>query len=121
MPVVVDLPKDTQNPALKFPYHLPRDIKLRSYHPTVKGHCRQIKKALEVLLAAKRPILYAGGGVILSDAADKLTQLAKRVNSPVTTTLMGLGAFPATDKQSVGMLGMHGTYEANMSGLYSNK
>ena len=112
-PVVVDIPKDITAQLAEFDY--PKSIQMRSYNPVIKGHLGQIKKAVQLLAEAKRPMIYAGGGVILSDAADKLTQLAKRVNSPVTTTLMGLGAFPATDKQSVGMLGMHGTYEANMS------
>ncbi len=112
-PVVVDLPKDTQNPALKFPYHLPRDIKLRSYNPTVKGHSRQIKKALDALLAAKRPVIYVGGGAIACNAAPLVTEFAEKLGMPVTCTLMGLGAFPGTHKQFLGMLGMHGTLEAN--------
>ena len=106
-PVVVDIPKDITAQMTEFDY--PKSIQMRSYNPVIKGHLGQIKKAVQLLAEAKRPMIYAGGGVILSDAADKLTQLAKRVNSPVTTTLMGLGAFPATEKQSVGMLGMHGT------------
>ena len=117
-PVVVDIPKDITAQLAEFDY--PKSIQMRSYNPVIKGHLGQIKKAVQLLAEAKRPMIYAGGGVILSDAADKLTQLAKRVNSPVTTTLMGLGAFPATDKQSVGMLGMHGTYEANMSMHYAD-
>jgi acetolactate synthase-1/2/3 large subunit len=88
---------------------------MRSYNPVIKGHGGQIKKAVQMLLDAKRPMIYAGGGVILSDASEKLVKLARRLGYPVTNTLMGLGGFPATDKQWLGMLGMHGTYEANMA------
>jgi acetolactate synthase I/II/III large subunit len=112
-PVVVDIPKDVTAKLAEFDY--PSSIRLRSYNPVIKGHVGQIKRAIRLLSEAKRPMIYAGGGVILSDAADRLTELARRINSPVTMTLMGLGAFPGTDRQSVGMLGMHGTYEANMS------
>ncbi len=112
-PVVVDIPKDVTAHKTEFSY--PREIKMRSYNPTVKGHTGQIKKALEIILTAKRPMIYTGGGVILSNASDELIQFTKTLGAPITNTLMGLGAYPATDKQFVGMLGMHGTYEANMS------
>ncbi len=114
-PVVLDIPKDMTMPNQKFAYDYPKEMKLRSYNPNAKGHPGQIKKALATLLAAKKPILYAGGGAILGRAADELTELAKRLNLPVTNTLMGLGAFPATDPQFVGMLGMHGSFEANQT------
>jgi acetolactate synthase-1/2/3 large subunit len=114
-PVVVDIPKDVTDPNVKFEYEYPETVKIRSYAPPTKGHSGQIKKAVDILLAAKRPIIYAGGGVIMGEGSDQLTKLGKLVGCPVTNTLMGLGAFPATDKQFVGMLGMHGTYEANMS------
>jgi len=91
---------------------------MRSYNPVTKGHARQIKKAAELILSAKRPVIYAGGGVILSNAAPQLTELAQMLNFPCTNTLMGLGGYPATDKHSLGMLGMHGTYEANMAMQY---
>ncbi|BAO30483.1 acetolactate synthase 3 catalytic subunit [Sulfuritalea hydrogenivorans] len=112
-PVLVDIPKDITNQKCEFDY--PKTIAMRSYNPVVKGHSGQIKKAVQMLLEAKRPMIYAGGGVILSDAAEKLAKLARTLGYPVTNTLMGLGGYPATDKQSLGMLGMHGTYEANMA------
>jgi acetolactate synthase-1/2/3 large subunit len=112
-PVLVDIPKDITNQKCDFEY--PKTLSMRSYNPVVKGHGGQIKKAVQMLLEAKRPMIYAGGGVILSDAADRLTKLARTLGYPVTNTLMGLGGYPATDKQSLGMLGMHGTYEANMA------
>lgn len=114
-PVVVDVPKDMTAPNEKYPYEYPSEVFVRSFQPSFKGHTGQIKKALEALLAAKRPILYSGGGVIWSNAHQELTELARRLNLPVTNTLMGLGAFPGSDRQFVGMLGMHGTYEANMT------
>jgi len=114
-PVVVDIPKDMTMPNQRFPYEYPAEVKLRSYNPNSKGHPGQIKKALATLLAAKKPVLYAGGGVILGKAAAELTTLARRLNLPVTNTLMGLGAYPATDAQFIGMLGMHGSYEANQA------
>ncbi len=113
-PVVVDIPKDITNPTDLFEYHYPESVKIRSYTPAERGHAGQIKKAAQLLVAAKRPVIYAGGGVVQGNGSALLTQLAKQLNYPVTTTLMGLGAYPGTDKQSVGMLGMHGTYEANM-------
>jgi acetolactate synthase-1/2/3 large subunit len=112
-PVLVDIPKDITNQKCEFEY--PKSVAMRSYNPVVKGHSGQIKKAVQMLLEARRPMIYAGGGVILSDAADRLTKLARSLGYPVTNTLMGLGGYPATDKQSLGMLGMHGTYEANMA------
>lgn len=114
-PVVIDVPKDTTAPNEKFAYEYPQDISIRSYQPSVKGHSGQIKKAVDTLLAAKRPVLYSGGGVILGNASDELRKLAYQLNLPVTNTLMGLGAFPGSDRQFLGMLGMHGTYEANMT------
>jgi acetolactate synthase-1/2/3 large subunit len=115
-PVLVDIPKDIT--VAKCEYSYPKTINLRSYSPVMKGHQGQIKKAVQLLLEAKRPMIYSGGGVILSDASETLTKLAKLLGYPVTNTLMGLGAYPATDKQFVGMLGMHGTYEANMAMQY---
>lgn len=112
-PVLVDIPKDVTNQKCEFEY--PKTITMRSYNPVVKGHSGQIKKAVQMLLDAKRPMIYAGGGVILSDAAERLVKLARWLGYPVTNTLMGLGGYPATDRQSLGMLGMHGTYEANMA------
>ncbi|QIW16276.1 acetolactate synthase, large subunit, biosynthetic type [Pasteurellaceae bacterium RH1A] len=112
-PVVIDLPKDVVNPANKYVYEYPKSVSLRSYNPTVEGHKGQIKKALKAVLVAKKPVLYLGGGVVLSNAAEKATEFAQKLNLPVTSSLMGLGAYPSTDKQFLGMLGMHGTYEAN--------
>ena len=112
-PVVIDLPKDVVNPLNKFAYTYPEDVTLRSYSPTVQGHKGQIKKALKALLVAKKPVLFVGGGVISANCHDALTRFAKQLNLPVTSSLMGLGAFPGTDRQFLGMLGMHGTYEAN--------
>ena len=114
-PVVIDVPKDCTNPIDKFPYEYPDKVKLRSYNPPARGHAGQIKKAIDELIQAKRPIIYTGGGVIQGNASALLTELAHLLNYPVTNTLMGLGGFPGTDKQFVGMLGMHGTYEANMT------
>ncbi len=114
-PVVVDVPKDMTDPAVRIPYKYPRKISMRSYNPAVKGHKGQIKKALELMLSAERPMLYSGGGVVLGGASEQLTAVARALGFPITNTLMGLGAYPATDKQFVGMLGMHGTYEANMA------
>lgn len=114
-PVVIDVPKDMTAPNEKFAYEYPQEVFVRSYQPSIKGHGGQIKKAVETLLAAKRPVVYAGGGIIWSNASDELTTLAHKLNLPVTNTLMGLGTFPGSDRQFLGMLGMHGTYEANMS------
>ena len=112
-PVVVDIPKDITAHFAKFDY--PKTIEMRSYNPVLKGHSGQIKKAVKLLLEAKRPMIYTGGGLVLGDGANELVKLARALNYPVTNTLMGLGGYPATDPQYVGMLGMHGTYEANMA------
>ena len=112
-PVLVDLPKDVINDECVFEY--PEDIDIRGYKPTYKGHQKQIKKAAEMIRNAKRPLLYVGGGVVMADAAKELTKFAKKNNLPVTSTLLGLGAFPATEPNFIGMLGMHGTYYANQA------
>ncbi len=112
-PVVIDVPKDMVNPANKFSYHYPKEVSLRSYNPTVQGHKGQIKKALKAILVAKKPVLYVGGGAVISESNQELIEFAQKLNLPVTSSLMGLGAYPSTDKQFLGMLGMHGTYEAN--------
>ncbi len=112
-PVVVDIPKDIT--AHSAPFEYPKSIEMRSYNPILKGHSGQIKKAAKLLMNAKRPMIYSGGGLVLGDASNELIKLARRLDFPVTNTLMGLGGYPATDKQYVGMLGMHGTYEANMA------
>ncbi|MFD0966463.1 acetolactate synthase 3 large subunit [Seminibacterium arietis] len=112
-PVVIDVPKDVLNPANKFPYIYPQEVNMRSYNPKVQGHKGQIKKALKALLVAKKPVLFLGGGTVLSNCSEQVYQLAKLLNLPVTSSLMGLGAFPSTDNQFLGMLGMHGTFEAN--------
>lgn len=112
-PVLVDIPKDISQEKFKFSY--PASVAMRSYNPSSKGHPGQLKKAIRLILSSKRPMVYAGGGVILSNAASQLTHFVQMLNFPCTNTLMGLGGYPATDKQFVGMLGMHGTYEANMA------
>jgi acetolactate synthase-1/2/3 large subunit len=112
-PVVVDIPKDITQHKYKFEY--PTQISMRSYNPVVKGHSGQIRKAVQMLLEAKRPMVYTGGGVILGEASNIVTALTKKLGFPITNTLMGLGAYPATDKQFLGMPGMHGTYESNMA------
>jgi acetolactate synthase-1/2/3 large subunit len=112
-PVVVDIPKDITAEKAEFSY--PKKVNMRSYNPVAVGHTGQIKRAVKLMQSAKRPILYTGGGVILGNASEPLTELARIMNYPVTNTLMGLGAYPATDPLFVGMLGMHGTYEANMA------
>lgn len=114
-PVVVDLPKDCLNPALLHDYIYPESIKMRSYNPTTSGHKGQIRRGLQALLAAKKPVLYVGGGAIISSSEKQILTLAEKLNIPVVSTLMGLGAFPGTHKNSLGMLGMHGRYEANMT------
>lgn len=119
-PVVVDIPKDITDPTKKYEFSYPESVRLRSYNPVAKGHPGQIKKAVDALLAAKRPILYVGGGVTQGGASKALCELARLIGVPVTNTLMGLGAFPGQDKQFVGMLGMHGTYEANMAMHHSD-
>jgi acetolactate synthase I/II/III large subunit len=114
-PVVVDVPKDITDPNIKIPYHYPREIRMRSYHPTERGHLGQIRRAVELMLQAKRPVLYTGGGVVLGEASAQLRELVRLTGFPITSTLMGLGAYPMTDRLFLGMLGMHGTYEANMA------
>ena len=114
-PVLVDVPKDITDPNIKVPYKYPKKVSMRSYNPVIVGHKGQVKRAVEVLLNAQRPIIYSGGGVILGEGHKELTELTRLLNYPITNTLMGLGAYPATDKQFLGMLGMHGTYEANMA------
>ncbi|MGZ8136236.1 MAG: acetolactate synthase 3 large subunit [Methylococcaceae bacterium] len=114
-PVVVDIPKDMTDPNIKVPYKYPKKVVMRSYNPVISGHKGQIKKAVELLLSAKKPVIYSGGGVVLGEASKELTEFTRTLGYPITNTLMGLGAYPATDKQFIGMLGMHGTYEANMA------
>jgi acetolactate synthase-1/2/3 large subunit len=117
-PVVVDIPKDVT--AQRAEFHYPDTIWMRSYNPTVKGHPGQIRKATDLILSAKRPMVYTGGGVILGKASEQLRTFTRKLGYPITNTLMGLGAYPATDPQFVGMLGMHGTYEANLGMHHSD-
>ena len=112
-PVVVDIPKDVT--ALRTEYSYPKEIRMRSYAPVSRGHSKQINRAAHLLLAAKRPIIYTGGGIVLSDAARQLTALVDKLDYPCTNTLMGLGGLPSDHPRFLGMLGMHGTYEANMA------
>ena len=112
-PVVVDIPKDMTNPTDFFDYEYPGDISMRSYSPASRGHTGQIKKAIKLLMQAERPMIYTGGGVVQGNASQQLTAMTRMLGFPVTNTLMGLGAFPGTDSQFLGMLGMHGTFEAN--------
>jgi len=112
-PVVVDIPKDVTEPNYKVPYDFPKEVKMRSYQPSEKGHRGQIKRAVKTLLEAKRPVIYSGGGIVIDNAAEHLIAVARKLNFPVTNTLMGLGGYPGTDRQFIGMLGMHGTFEAN--------
>lgn len=114
-PVLVDIPKDITDPNIKVPYTYPHNIQMRSYNPVTKGHPGQIKKAINLILGAKKPVIYSGGGVVLSGAHKALTSLVERLNIPITSTLMGLGAYPGSSDKFLGMLGMHGTYEANMA------
>lgn len=114
-PVVIDLPKDILKKDSKYSYKWPENVYIRSYNPTTKGHKGQIKKALDTLLQAQKPVIYAGGGIISSDSSEELRIFAEKINCPVTTSLMGLGAFPGNHPQNLSMLGMHGTYEANMT------
>ena len=114
-PVVIDVPKNTTDPLITAEYRYPTSVSLRSYTPETRGDAHQIRKAAAAMIEARRPVIYAGGGVILGNASDALTRLARQLNFPVTNTLMGLGAFPGEDRQFLGMLGMHGTYEANMA------
>ena len=112
-PVVVDIPKDVT--AALTAYEYPETVEMRSYKPTTQGHAGQIKRAADLLLSAKKPMIYSGGGAIIGDASRELTEFCRLLGYPVTNTLMGLGAYPGSDPQFVGMLGMHGTYEANMA------
>jgi acetolactate synthase-1/2/3 large subunit len=112
-PVLVDLPKDVQIAQTEFVY--PETVEIRSYKPTLGGHPRQVEKAMAMMLESRRPVMYVGGGAVLGNAADELTTLARMLTMPVTTTLMGLGSFPENDPHSLGMLGMHGAYCANMA------
>jgi acetolactate synthase-1/2/3 large subunit len=112
-PVLVDIPKDVTTHLCEFQY--PETVSMRSYNPVRKGHAGQIKKAVQLLLEAQRPMVYTGGGVVLANAAPQLRALVQQLGLPCTNTLMGLGAYPGTDRQFLGMLGMHGTYEANMA------
>ncbi len=114
-PVVVDVPKDITDPNIKIPYIYPESVHMRSYQPVTKGHPGQIKRAVELLLTAKKPMVYTGGGVVLGNAAEQLRTFVSTLGYPITSTLMGLGSIPWDDKQFLGMLGMHGTYEANMA------
>ncbi len=113
-PVVIDVPKDMTDPKVEFEYKFPKDLYLRSYPILGEADSKEVSNAVNLLKAAKKPVIYSGGGVIQSDASEELVNLSKMIGAPVTNTLMGLGAFPATDNQFIGMLGMHGTYEANM-------
>ncbi|HEX5772998.1 MAG TPA: biosynthetic-type acetolactate synthase large subunit [Geomobilimonas sp.] len=112
-PVLIDFPKDVQIAVTEFAY--PESVDIRGYKPTVEGHPRQIEKAVSMILASRKPLIYVGGGVVLANGAEELTALARKLGAPVTTTLMGLGSFPENDPLSVGLLGMHGTYCANMA------
>ena len=112
-PVLVDIPKDVT--ADSCPYDYPAEIDMRSYRPVTKGHPGQIKRAIKLIQSAKKPMIYSGGGAILSNASEELTEFTRTLGFPITNTLMGLGAYPGTDRQFIGMLGMHGTYEANMA------
>ena len=114
-PVLIDIPKDKTSPLAKFPYQYPDKVRMRSYAPITRGHSGQIRKALDEMVKARRPVIYAGGGVIQGEGSELLTQLARLLDFPVTNTLMGLGCYPGSDRQFLGMLGMHGTYEANMA------
>lgn len=114
-PVVVDIPKDFTTPGVKVPFEYPKTVNMRSYSPAEQGHPGQIRKAVDLILSAKRPMIYSGGGCVLGDAASQLIEFTELLGYPITQTLMGLGAFPASNKQNLGMLGMHGTYEANMA------
>ncbi len=114
-PVVIDVPKDLTHPDFKFDFEYPKEAKIRSYNPPISPLEDQVKRAVEAILEAKQPVIYAGGGTISSNASNELIKFQKLTNAPVTNTLMGLGVFPATNKNFMGMLGMHGTYQANMA------
>jgi acetolactate synthase-1/2/3 large subunit len=114
-PVVVDIPKDMTTPTDKFECSYPKSVEMRSYNPATRGHSGQIKKAMDMMLAAKRPVIIVGGGTVGGRASKEVTELARKMNFPVTTTIMGLGGFPASDEHYIGWPGMHGSYEANMA------
>lgn len=114
-PVVIDIPKDMTAPTERYEYVYPKKAKIRSYNPVTRGHTGQIRKAVDMLLKAQRPVLFAGGGVITGRASEALTDLARRLDIPVITSLMGIGAYPQNDRQSLGWPGMHGSYESNMA------
>lgn len=114
-PVVIDVPKDTTDPTVFAEYEYPQSVNMRSYNPATKGNGRQIRKAINALMSAHRPVIYVGGGVIMANASQALRELVKASGCPLTSTLMGLGAFPGADEQCLGMLGMHGSYQANMA------
>ena len=113
-PVVIDVPKDTTDPAVLAEYIRPEEVRLRSYNPATTGNGRQIRKAIDAMFSAERPVIYVGGGVIQCDGSEPLRELVDTLNFPLTNTLMGLGAYPGGTERCIGMLGMHGTYEANM-------
>ena len=112
-PVVVDIPKDMTNPTDLVPFQYPKELSMRSYNPASRGHTGQIKKAVSMLMQAERPMIYTGGGIIQGNSSEALTRMTRMLGFPITNTLMGLGGYPATDRQFLGMLGMHGTFEAN--------
>ncbi len=114
-PVVIDIPKDTTDPEILETYEFPETVQMRSYNPVVEGNTKQIAKAVKQIFSSKKPVFYVGGGAVQSDASEELKAIMGFLRTPITNTLMGLGAFPGTDKQCLGMLGMHGTYQANMA------
>ncbi|WP_110643998.1 acetolactate synthase 3 large subunit [Salinicola sp. CPA57] len=114
-PVVVDIPKDMTAPTERYEYVYPKKVKIRSYNPVTRGHSGQIKKAVDMMLKARRPVFYTGGGIVTGRASEALTDLVQRLGFPITTTLMGIGGYPQGDRQSLGWLGMHGSFEANMA------
>lgn len=113
-PVVIDIPKDFTTPGVTVPFEYSKAVEMRSYSPPTQGHPGQIRKAVDLILSAKKPMIYSGGGVVLGNASEQLRAFTRELGYPITQTLMGLGAYPASDKQFIGMLGMHGTYEANL-------
>ncbi|MGI9345022.1 MAG: biosynthetic-type acetolactate synthase large subunit, partial [Gammaproteobacteria bacterium] len=119
-PVVIDVAKDATEPSIKVPFNYPEKIRMRSYNPPVSANIPQVRRAAEAIRKAKQPVIYAGGGVVLGNASAQLMELAQLCDTPVTNTLMGLGAFPGTHPRFLGMLGMHGTYEANMAMHHSD-
>ena len=114
-PVVIDVPKDLTNPVDLFEYDYPNKVDIRSYNPPIEPEDSQIDRVVQAIIKSKKPVIYAGGGAISSNASAELIKLNSLINLPVTNTLMGLGVYPASDKNFLGMLGMHGTYQANMA------